>query len=452
MIASKRQFSVGYCAVADVQSFPRDVLEKNRTEGLNALREIGLEPKVFADFIADSDKVTELIDFLKEQKIDVAIVNFSAWLPGGLALKIVSNLPGVHFILWAFGNYSETLTITGLLEATSILANAGKKFYAIWGAPDLASTKDKLDRIIRCIEVVKSLSETKIGMIGYNCPGMLDSTTDEVALRKMTGVDLLHLDLSELFSLSDTIADGLVSESLENVRRTVGKIMTKEKDLFESIRGYFALKEMATRNGLSGFGIRCWPELKVNLSQRNMTPCYAISRLADEGVIGTCEADMTSNVTMIMMNKLAGFAPVSLDYNTIDPERNRMAFWHCGANAFSLAGATREIELRIPTNGGLMQLDCGTSVEFYMKPGVATAAKISRDFDEMIITTGRIVEPARKFRGGIAEMEFDCSVDSFMQVLVEQGSGHHLCLVHGDIKEDLQTICKMLDLKAVMVN
>ena len=87
------------------------------------------------------------------------------------------------------------------------------------------------------------------------------------------------------------------------------------------------------------------------------------------------------------------------------------------------------------------------SVEFSIKPGTATLAKINRDFSKMMIATDRFVRPDPKFRGGIAEVTLDVPVKDFLSYVVAEGFEHHLCMIPGDIAKELRIIAGLLGIK-----
>jgi len=450
LINTKKQV-VGYCVAGDVVNYPIEFLERIRREGLKALKEQGFKVTEFSEFVSDFNRAHALIHLFKKEMVDVVILNFASWVEGGIVLRIFNRLRHIPFILWGFGNFNQTLTLTGLVEATSNLVKTGKKFSVVLGPPSSPFTQKQISTSVNIFSTIESLESANIGMIGYNCPGMIDATVDEIALRRKIGCELVHLDLLELIQICKSISNERVNEAASKLKSSVKNISANKKDLLASVRLYLALKKMVTSYGLDGFAIRCWPELKNNWFQLHMTPCYAISQLAEEGIVGACEADISSTVTMFLLKGLTGNPPVVLDYNTFDISKNSIALWHCGANAFGLAESKDSIELKKPTSGGLKELNSGMSVEFSVREGKATLAKLTREYDKMLISSGNFVSPSPKFRGGIAELTLDIPVSEFFNTIVEEGFEHHICIAHGDVKEELLKICKFLKIEPVVL-
>ena len=384
----------------------------------------------FPGFLNNLEGAGAVVRLFKQEMVDLGVLNFASWIEGGAILRVFNELRHMPFILWAFGNINQTLTITGLIEATSNLVKTGKEFSLVLGPPSSLLTQKQISASIKTISIIRSLQRTNIGMIGYNCPGMIDSTVDEIWK-----------------NIPDNRANGLAA-TLES---SVKNIRANKKDLLESVRLYFAMKQVVESHSLDAFAIRCWPELKDNSLRLDMTPCFAISKLGDEGIVGSCESDISLAVTMLLLQELTGNPPVGLDYNTFDASKNSLAFWHCGSNACSLADTKDGIELRKPSSGGLRELSSGMSVEFGVKQGKATLAKLMREYDKMLISSGNFISPSPMFRGGIAEISLDSPVFEFLTKIVQEGFEHHVCMVHGDVKEELLKICELLKIDPVVI-
>jgi len=434
----KKDITIGYCTAGDIKGLPEEFIHKINKEGSETLRDLNYEIVEFPEILSDYETASRLIDVLTKNKVKILIINVAAWFEAGITLRLIRELKNTTFIFWAFGNYNQTLTLTGLIESTSTLVKTGyKNFFTVIGSPESKEIKRELSSTLEASKIYRLLEYLNIGMIGSNCPGMIDSTFDEISLRKKIGCNLRHFDLSELIKIYDNISDSGITEEIKSLKSNIKKISVTENDLVPNILLYRALKKMINRHELDAFAIRCWPELKSNLFDYNATPCFALSKLADEGIIGACEADISSAITMLVLRYFTDTPPVNLDYNTVNTETNSITLWHCGANAMSLAKSCSSITFSRPTNGGLMELDCGMSVEFTLREGTVTLAKITRNFDKMLISTGKIINPNKVYRGGICEVVLDTDVSEYFSNIIREGIEHHICVVYGDIKREL---------------
>jgi L-fucose isomerase-like protein len=446
----KKDHVIGYCAVGNPIGYPKEILDKIRSEGAATLRMKGPKIVEFPGFLTTASDAISAVQLFKKEMVDIVVFNFASWGEGGSVLRVVRLLGPTPIILWAFGNYYENLTLTGMLEATSNLTKTGSMFSYVFGPPSRPATQSDLFRSVDALCLINELQCSNFGLVGLNCPGMVDSTTDEISLRRRIGCELVHLDLSEVFSTCKEISDREVVGHAANLKSWASSIGTGEKDIFESVRLYYALKKIVNKYHLAGFTIRCWPELKGNLSGYQMTPCYGMAKLADEGVVAACEADVSGTITMFMLQELSRKPAVCLDYNTVNFDRNTITLWHCGSNALSLAGEGATTYLGKPSEGGARETGSGMGVEFSLADGDATVAKLTREYDRMLIACAKIVPPMPRFRGGIAEVAFDEPVVSFLSRAVEEGFEHHICVAYGDVSHELQEVCKRMQITPIM--
>jgi len=190
--------------------------------------------------------------------------------------------------------------------------------------------------------------------------------------------------------------------------------------------------------------VRCWPELREGMG---LTVCYALSRLSDEGIPGIDENDVTGGTTQLIMHWLSGRATFNGDLRTVDIKNNVVQLWHCGSAPTSLASSMKHIEVREHC-----QTRKGAVLEFALKKGQVTLAKLSRTLkgkNKILISTGKVVETPVT-RGNIANVKIDVPVSAFMDRLIREGFEHHVVLVHGDIKDELLELCRILRIEPVI--
>lgn len=204
---AKQDISIGYCCVADVPNYPKRSLEKIREEGLKFLKGTGHKIVEVPGFLKDLGAVDNVIKLFQREMVECVVINFASWVAGGIILRLSKELRTLPLILWGFGNSNDTLTLTGLIEATSNLSKVGRKFSVVTGPPSQVSTRKELLTTINSIVAVKRLGLANIGVLGYNPPGMIDVAVDEIALRRKIGSELVHLDLFELIQGQKNISN-----------------------------------------------------------------------------------------------------------------------------------------------------------------------------------------------------------------------------------------------------
>jgi L-fucose isomerase-like protein len=107
-------------------------------------------------------------------------------------------------------------------------------------------------------------------------------------------------------------------------------------------QAYVVLKEVIQVQRLDGLAVRCWPEFP---QQFGLMPCATLGKLADDGFVCACEADMHGMVTMLALRWLTNTPPWLADVVALDQEANTVSLWHCGNASSCLAGEDDPITL-----------------------------------------------------------------------------------------------------------
>ena len=92
----------------------------------------------------------------------------------------------------------------------------------------------------------------------------------------------------------------------------------------------------------------------------------------------------------------------------------------------------------------------GAVLFFPIKPGKVTIATLSGKADRMFFTSGEALRvDGEKGFGAYSEVKLDCNLVDVLQTLARNGSGHHLCVVHDDIRRELEDFCRILGISAI---
>jgi L-fucose isomerase-like protein len=440
---------IGYAAIGNTKAFPEDIVKQVRSRGLELLKTLSKSVIEIPLFINSFEQMQRAVRQINDAQVDILIMNICTWVEAGVTIRFFRELRGRNIILWSFAARVEILPLTALIEITSTITKLGYKFLTLLGTPDARSTVESLKSLISVFTSIQRVSNARVGLIGYNSPGMVDSTPDEISLRKCFGTELVHLDLHEVLSYFEKANASEAKTIAKSLVESVGACEVSHGEVMLSAKLYLGLKETVLKHELSAFAIRCWPELKGNLAGLSATPCYALSRLTDEGVIGACEADISSAITMLLMKNLSGRLPVVLDFNTFIEPKNALTFWHCGAHATSIVNDMRAITLRHPSEGGQKEVHEGMALECSLPPGAATLAKINREYTKILASPIHFTKPSEEFRGGIAEGILETSAAGFIEAVIKEGIEHHVCAVYMDIVKELKLSAKLLDIKII---
>ncbi len=197
-----------------------------------------------------------------------------------------------------------------------------------------------------------------------------------------------------------------------------------------TLQVYAALQTLATEQHLDGLAVRCWPEFFTELG---CAACGAMSMLSD-GFAGqsllpcSCEADINGTLTQFILQTLSSEPAFGTDMVGVDVEADRIALWHCGLAPLSMADPDEQPRGTVHSNRGLPLL-----MDFTLKPGQVTIARISRASGELRLVAGEgeMLKEPKPFSGTAGTLQLTLPAGQFLDILIRQGLEHHVSLTYG---------------------
>jgi L-arabinose isomerase len=393
-------------------------------------------------------EAAEVAKCLKGCDIDLAVLFFCTWVDEDISLSLARELTDIPMLIWALPFLDRSIPmpspITGLVATGSNIRRLGKPFIHVIGNID----SERLEQVVRAARVaavVRSLRRAKFGLIGDPCPGMLDVQVDEHSLETALGVTAVHLKLGALLEAAKAAPVTEAHEAAERlIRATGGTTDVSESALVESLQLYPAVKELVKKNALDGYCVRCWPELR---DHHQITPCAAHALMAQDGIPSTCEIDFMALITTYILSRLAGTSAFNFDISGYLEDEGAIQFCHCGAADPSLAEQPYAAQIR-----SHMRTGTGATVEFRFKEGTVTLAKLVRPLNgnlKLFVAAGHVIPFSEDVRGSVATVRPEPSAAAFMDTILREPVEHHLALVYGDLRADLQQFCAFTGLEYV---
>ncbi|MFA7671436.1 MAG: L-fucose/L-arabinose isomerase family protein [Sphaerochaetaceae bacterium] len=403
-----------------------------------------------------------------------------------MALEMVKgNVDGVIFSygVFSFPNFSvisaQNLNCPVLLAANlnpdwpgmvSMLASGGAlnqlgiNHFRVAGDVVEPAVKKKFIDFGKAAYVVSSLNGSSYGLIGGRSLGMYSSTVSMQDWQKLFGVDVDHLDQSEIVRLAEEVDEKQVEKAFkwltDNVKEIKydGKQLTPEK-LKTQIRHYEATKRIVKENNYDFIGVKCHYEM----SRHYCTECMSAAFMNDpydwdgpkEPVVFACEADSDAALTMQMLKLLTHDPVVFMDVRHWDAKHGVMVFCNCGSQSTYYADGSDDYKKNLSKVTLYPALDIyaggGAHVNLMTKAGEATVARLCRREGKyrMVMFNAEFVEldpevmkeTTEEWPHVFAKLPFDHSV------FLDRFDANHCHAVYGNHIEDLKNICKILDIE-----
>ncbi len=419
---------------------------ESRDALLKKLSQLGHAVIVHDRPVMESNEGLSAAAAMRKADVDLLVVLVGTFTQDPVMTNLVQNV-NVPVVLWAVpevalkgppGGPSNSGGLVGAIMNASALSKMGMRFKVIFGEPTDQKAFAKLKNTIEAVRVLKALRTSKVGIVGYHSPGFYDGSVDEIALKQYVGIELVHIDLSEVNSTMGKIAESEAKKTHHEVTSKVLELSPEER--IRDGRIFLALKQLVEENKLDAVAVKCWPELRF-------TSCFALSRLSDAGIPGGCEGDVNATVTMLALQRLTGHPVFLCDVFHLDEKKNTILTYHCGAAASSLASKKNEVAIRKHAQG------IGATVEFPIKPGRVTIVRMGNCAGKyrMFIASGEAIRTKQIVRGNPLEVRLDSKVDDFLKTVTSRGIEHHMLIVHGNWAEILSEMCEIAGFESITV-
>lgn len=327
----------------------------------------------------------------------------------------------------------------------------------------------KVTEFGKCAKVVSLLNGQKYGLLGGRSLGMYSATVSMQEWQEKFGIDVDHLDQSEIVRKADLVSEEQVEKAFKWLTENIGSIqydgerLTEEK-LKEQIRHYEATKEIVREKAYDFIGIKCHYEM----SRHYCTECLSAAFMNDpydwegkkEPIVCACEADSDAALTMQILKLLTDDPVIFMDIRHYDAEKGVMIFCNCGSQSTYYATGTDDYKANLARVTMYPCLEMyaggGCHINLQTKAGKATIARLNRDSEKyrMTIIPAEFVEMPKEVEADttkewphvFAKLPFN------HEVFLEKFDANHCHAVYGNHVKELKMICRMLDIEVEMLD
>jgi len=407
------------------------------THAAESLRAAGVEVVEAPSLIEDEASAVAVGRRFYDQRVPVIVLAAATWSADPNMLDMLEECD-VPVVTWAFPGMN-TGSMCGCQQFCCVLKELGKPYRFVFGTADDPDVITRIADYAAAVNLAAALRKTRMGLVGYRVPGMTEVTFDELELKALIGPRIVHYGLETVEKAMSDIPEADALAAWNERVAGIGKISVTEADVIDSMRGYLTLKRFAKHDGLSGMAIECYPQFMGRL-------CLAGSLLADEGIVVGCEGDMNSAVAMLVLNRLTGEPVHNTDGLGVDMGEKSIVFSHCGNGSMRLADSTDKIEI-----AHVRLMHQGACVLFPGKPGPVTLVNLvgRRGTYRMGIAHGQAVPTDMVFAGNPTKVVLECGVRHYLDVIAEEGLGHHWMIGYGDVRSQLSEFCEVVGIPRI---
>ena len=334
-------------------------------------------------------------------------------------LKIERELPRPIILLSDCLNNS----LPACFEIKSFLANNNEDCILLFGKEkDIASALVEISRIS---QAQKLINNANLGVIGKPSDWLIASMVDYDEVKRVFNVNLIDITSKEL---KMEINKGLLGNI--PLKDKFAKFYKDEKVLQGALEIYSGLKRIIERYQLTGLTIRCFDLIE----EYQNTACLALAMLNDEGIIATCEGDVPSMLSMLLIKAACDKPSFQANPSRItfgnENEDNIALFAHCTIPL----SMTSKYEFMTHFESGL-----GIGIRGKLNLGQVTIFKLSRNLKDYLLISGEIKDNPTLSNYCRTQISVKLD-DEDLYPLINKSYGNHVIISYGDNISDIANV------------
>lgn len=334
-------------------------------------------------------------------------------------------------------------SLTGGNGVCHTLKSRGRSYRFLFGNPSEKRLQSQIITYVKTEEVVNQLARLTVGVIGEHPPGFYFCGTDETALKETVGVDIHHIDLLKAFDECMNLPEGEWLPVIERAQQKVIDLNRSDEVVEKFARFTTYVNQYIEQYNINALAVRNWPEFD---SEFGAAAESTLSQLTEDGIVSANESDIHGSISMYILKEFGEGTPYLGDMVHLNEENNSVTFWHDGSGAYSLANPKTGAKSGLHPNRKL-----GFTLEFGLKPGQVTIARLSKVSDDyrMLIMKGRAIDSPQQFAGTSVEVELESDVTETLYRLMDDGLEPHYALVYEDVADQLVDLSERLGIETI---
>lgn len=319
-----------------------------------------------------------------------------------------------------------------MMPAGTFFKNMGKKFCFAYGTISKKSAKNSVKKFLCAARAIAYMNEAKIGLIGSRPDGFEISGFDELAIKKVFGTTIIKISMDYFLTPIDSVDKKEIDLDMA-IQKRIFDIEKKDLEDAKNLSSiYIAIKKVVNEYNLQAYAPQCWPELRMD---RKTPISTANGRMTAEGIMASCEADMDSALTMLLLHALNGDTPWTADFVNIVEQKDSLLFWHCGNASYNLSEQKPKIEY---VSEGLAQTAS-------LREGIVTVCRVNhyKGNFEIFSGVGGAIKSRPIVKGSSMFVRMFKGNMDFVKSMLENGIPHHNVIIYGDVSEELEIFANL---------
>ncbi|OHB78718.1 MAG: hypothetical protein A2V98_07245 [Planctomycetes bacterium RBG_16_64_12] len=237
----------------------------------------------------------------------------------------------------------------------------------------------ELERVVGLMRVAPRMRQTRILQVG--APQGTEAACSAERIKERLGTEVIPIDNNQIIEAHKAVDPKAAEAEAEQYWISKAKqiVEPSREQIIDSVKLYLVVKDLMIKHGAQAIASSHCMGLPAK-------GCLTFSKLNDMGLVGACEGDMDSTLTMLMFAYAFGL-PGFITDPVFDTSQNALIHFHCTcATQMDGAGGER-LPFTIRTQSDSEQ---GVSLDVEQRVGQPVTCAKFIDLDKMLISTGKI--------------------------------------------------------------
>lgn len=244
----------------------------------------------------------------------------------------------------------------------------------------LLSTSDwnELDEAVGLLRVPALMKQTRI--LAVNGPRGTKAACSPEQVKTKLGAEVVTIKNDQILEIAKSIDPQAAEAEAEQywIKPAIGILEPTRQQIIDSARYYLAVRQLMVKENARGIcSAACMGEPRG---------CLTFSKLNDLGLVGACEGDIDSTLTMLLFG-YAFRAPGFITDPVINEAKNAVVQFHCTSFTRRPDGSRMPFILRNQTDTG-----GGVALQVQWQVGEPVTMSKLVNLDTMLVVPGKIVE------------------------------------------------------------
>jgi hypothetical protein len=392
-----------------------------RKQAAESAQKLGITLDMVADPIQDEAGYAALVKRVKEQKPDavqVVLQHMNCW---GWADRLSSDA-GVPVLIFSPIGTSFTGHVIGISRRPGVYVASTLEWSGVEDG-------------FRMVRAKRLFEESRILWIHGNQRG-------ETVLERL-GTKVRQIPRDTFNTYFDTVpvtdeVKSFASDSRKHAKKVVEPTM---QDSINSARAYVTAKHLLQEEKANALSMDCLGMVGAKLVPT--PPCFAWTRLQDEGITAGCEADLFGAASLMLTSYLLS-RPSYMNDPVAETYKNLLVTAHCTCGT-RLAGFDKPPVPYILRNHSESALGVSTQVLFPIGEPITLVRFTSPN--EIIVDTGKVVSNVNTPPAGGCRTSLELAMDDIEDC--RDVLGFHQCVTLGNHKRTVEGFAQLYGMRVV---